>query len=82
MVFLSKFLKTFGAHEFLLLSIGVFKIEIIDAKLVRHDDVLIIFDSSSHPVMTTDGLKPPDFIFIAEGNAVWFVGSIFFKKLT
>ena len=82
MVFLSKFLKTFGAHEFLLLSIGVFEIEIIDAKLVRHDDVLIVFDSSGHPIMATDGLKPPDLVFVAEGNAVRLIGSVFLKELS
>ena len=65
-----------GAHELLLCTEGVLEIEVIDAELVRHDDILVIRYATCHPVVAADGLEPPDLVYILEADAVHLIGAV------
>ena len=35
---------------------------------------------AGHPVVAADGLQPPDFVFVVEGNAVGLIGAVLREK--
>ena len=82
MVGLDKFLQVSRTHVFLLSAKSIVQIKPVKTELIRHDDIFFIFDFACHPVMTTDGFKPPDFIFIIKSDAIWLISSILFDQLT
>ena len=59
---------------------GITEIEGIDSLLVRHDHVLVIRHPLRNPVMTADGLQPPDFIHILEPHRIHLVGSVLLQQ--
>ena len=68
--------KVGGAQVVFLLAQGVLKVKVIHAELVGHDDIAVIGNPAGDPVVAADGLHPPDFLRIGEGNAVGFVGAV------
>ena len=79
-IFLNKILQICRAHIFFLLGKGIFQVELVDTKLIRHDHIDIIRYFAGYPVMTADGFKPPDFIGILKSNAVHFISAVLFKQ--
>ena len=65
-----------------LLSQCIGEIEGINAQLIRNYYIAVIRYLFGHPVMSSNGLKPPDFIFILESDAVHFIGAELFMQLT
>ena len=64
----------------LLLSKRIFKVKIVQAKLIRGDHTCVIRHLACDPVMSPDRLQPPYFILIIKRDSVGFIGSILFKK--
>ena len=65
----------------LLLAEGVLQIKGIHAKLVGVYNDHFVRNSPRHPVMTSDGLQPPDFLLVIEGDAVGFIGTVALQQL-
>ena len=59
---------------------GILQIEGINAKLVRHHHIRIIRHSPGDPVMTADGLQPPDLVFVRKGNSIHLISAVFFQQ--
>ena len=76
MILLNERTEIRGAHELLLRTEGILEIEVIDAELVRHDDILVVRYATCHPVVSADGLEPPDLIHILEADAVHLIGAV------
>ena len=54
----------------------ILQIKFIHAKLVRHYHVPVIRNLLRDPVMTANGLQPPDLILILERDAILLIGSV------
>ena len=52
----------------------------VDAKLVRHDHIMVIRHFHCHPVMAADRLQPPDLIVVLKCNAVHLVCTILLQQ--
>ena len=65
---------------FLLLRKSVIQIKIVDPKLVRHHHIPVIRDTFRDPVMSADGLKPPDLVDILKGDPVHLISSVFLQE--
>ena len=76
MVLLDEFPKICRTHMVFLLTERIFQIKIIDAKLIRHHDILVIRNALRHPMMSADALKPPDLIAVLKGDTIHLVGAI------
>ncbi len=59
---------------------GVFQVEGVNAELVGHGDIGVIRHPPSDPMMPSHGLKPPDLVFVGEGDPVHFVGAEALKQ--
>ena len=70
------------AHVILLVTQGVVQIELIDTELVGHGHVGVVGNPLGNPVVAADGFQPPDFVQIAEGDAVHLIGAELFQKGT
>ena len=68
------------AHMGLLFRKGVLQIETVDTKLIGHHYVNIIRHPLCYPVMSSDGLQPPDFLMILKGDAVHFIGTVLLQQ--
>ena len=68
------------AEVFLLLPIGVREVEMVQAKLVGHDDHPVIRYPPGDPVVPADGFQPPDFPGVREGHAVGFIGAVLLQQ--
>ena len=72
--------QVFGAEVFFSCAKSVFKVKPVHPELIRHQHAPIIRYASGYPVMASDGLHPPDFMFIIESNSVGFVGSVLLEQ--
>ena len=59
---------------------GVVKVKVIKAEAVRHEHHRIIRNAFCDPVVAANGLEPPDFVGVVEGDAVHLVGAVLFQK--
>lgn len=82
MVFLNEGLQVGGAQVFLPRTESILKIEPVQAKLVGHNDAFLVRYPPGNPVVAADGLHPPDFVLIVEGNAVGFVSTVLLQQLS
>ena len=80
MILFYKCWKICRAHELALRSHCVCHIKFVHTKLVWHDNIHIIRNFSRDPMMSSDGLKPPDLVYILKCNSVHLIGSISFKQ--
>ena len=80
MILLYKCWKICRAHELALRSHCVCNIKFVHTKLVWHDNIHIIRNFSRDPMMSSDGLKPPDLVYILKCNSVHLIGSISLKQ--
>ena len=60
---------------------GILQVEAVHPELVRVDHHAVVRDPPGHPVMAADGLQPPDFVFVVEGNPVGFIGAVPLQQL-
>ena len=58
----------------------IFQVEAVDAGLVGIDYVAVVGHSFGDPVVSAEGLHPPDLIYIRKGYAVHFIGAVLFKE--
>ena len=58
----------------------ILQIKFIHAKLVRHHYIPVVRNLLRDPVMTANGLQPPDLILILERNTVLLIGSVGLQK--
>ena len=91
-IFADKFLQICRAHIFqisIFLACALiswlilqrfFQVKLVDSELIWHYYIHIIRNPSCHPVMSADGLQPPDLVLILECNSVHLVGSVFFQN--
>ena len=80
MVLIYKFPHIRRTHIFLLSGKSVLKIKLIQAQLIRHNYIHIIRHTARDPVMTTNGLQPPDLVLILECDSVHLIGAILLQK--
>ena len=80
MVFPDKFSHVSGTQMLLLRTEGILQIESINTQLVRHHHIHLIRHFSRNPVMSSNGLQPPDFVLILERNAVHFISSVLLQQ--
>ena len=60
----------------------IIQIKCINSKLIWHNHIRIIRHTACNPVMSTNGLHPPDFILIGKGNSIHFISAICFQKFS
>ena len=65
---------------FLLRAESVVQVKAVHAELVGIDNDDFVRHAASHPVVAANGLHPPDFVFVAESDAVGFIGAVLLKK--
>ena len=82
MVLFHKFLQIGSTQVLFLLAVGILKIKMVKAELVRHDDHPVIRHSFCNPMMAANGLQPPDFIGICKGHSIGFIGSVLLQQGT
>ena len=80
MVYCNKFLQICRTHMLLLFAKGILQVKIVNPKLIRHNNISIIRNPPCNPVMTANGLQPPDLILILKGNSIHLIGSIAFQQ--
>ena len=68
------------AHMRFLRRKGVLQIEAVDAELIGHHHIGFIRHPLCHPVMSADGLQPPDFLMILKSNTVHFIGTVLLQQ--
>ena len=61
---------------------GVVQVKAVHTKLVGHHHHHVVRHPLCHPMVAADGLHPPDFLFVVEGDAVGLVGAVLLQKLT
>ena len=69
------------AHVLDLGTLGVVQIKAVDAQLVGHRNIGVIGHALGDPVVTADGLEPPDLIHVAKGDAVVLVGAVALEQV-
>ena len=80
-VFRDELPQILRAQVGLLLTEGVLQVEAVHGKLVRRDGDHVVGDLAGHPVVAADGLKPPDLVFVIDGDAVGLIGAVLLQKL-
>ena len=80
MVLRDELLQVSRAKVRLLGAEGVLQIERIHAELVRVDDDAVLGDLLRDPVVSADGLQPPDLVLVVEGDAVGLIGAVLLQK--
>ena len=75
-VFRDELLQIRRAHVLFLFTVSILEVKLVDAQLVRHDDIDIVRHTARHPMMSADGLEPPDLVYILKRNAVHLVGAV------
>ena len=71
-----------GAHVIGLGALGVIQVKAVDTQLVGHGHIGVIGHALGDPVVTADGLEPPDLVHVAKGDAVVLVGAIALEQVT
>ncbi len=56
------------------------QIEPVKPQLIRHHGIDIVRHLPGNPVVTADGLQPPDFIDVLKSDAVALVGAVLFQQ--
>ena len=59
---------------------GIFQIKGIDAQLVGHDHIHIVRHAAGDPVVTADGLQPPDLVYVLKSDAVHLVSTVLLQQ--
>ena len=59
---------------------GIFQIKGVDAQLVGHDHIHIVRHAAGDPVVTADGLQPPDLVYILKSDAVHLVSTVLLQQ--
>ena len=59
---------------------GIFQIKGVDAQLVGHDHIHIVRHAAGDPVVTADGLQPPDLVYVLKSDAVHLVSTVLFQQ--
>ena len=70
-----------GAHVVGLVALGVVQVKAVDAQLVGHGHIGVVRHAPGDPVVTADGLEPPDLVHVAKGDAVVLVGAVALEQL-
>ena len=81
MVIPDKLLQVRGTQVCFLFSEGIFQVKAVHPELVWIDHHRVLRDLPGHPVMSADGLQPPDLMIIIEGNPVRLIGTVFLQQL-
>lgn len=68
------------AHVVDLLADAVFDVELVNAELIRHRHVAVIWHAACDPVVAAYCLEPPDLVRIAECDAVHLVRAILLEQ--
>lgn len=71
-----------GTQVFPALAKGIRKIKPIQSELVGHNDTFIVRHPAGNPVVTADGLHPPDLFVIVEGNAIGLISTVLLQELS
>ena len=71
-----------GAQVFPALAKGIRKIKPIQSELVGHNDAFVVRHPAGNPVVTADGLHPPDLFVIVEGNAIGLISTVLLQELS
>ena len=81
MVVRNEFLKVRATEVINAFSQCIFQVEAVDAGLVEIDVyVAVVRHSFGDPVVSAEGLHPPDLIYIRKGYAVHFIGAVLLKE--
>ena len=80
MIGLNKFFHIRRTHIFFLFRECIRQIKLIQSQLIGHHHIDIIRHPSCHPVMSTDGLQPPDFFRILKCNSIHLIGAILLQQ--
>ena len=70
-----------GAHMVGLGALGVIQVKAVDAQLVGHGHIGVVRHALGDPVVTADGLEPPDLVHVAKGDAVVLVGAVALEQV-
>ena len=77
---LHELLEIRAAHVIHTFSKRICQIEIVDPRLIGHDDIPVVRNTLRDPVVAAQRFHPPDLIHIGKSHAVHFVCSVFFQK--
>ena len=58
----------------------IFQVETVDAGLIGIDYVAVIRHFFGDPVVSAEGLHPPDLIDVGKGNAVHLIGAVLLEE--
>ena len=70
-----------GAHVVGLGALGVIQVKAVDTQLVGHGHIGVVRHALGDPVVTADGLEPPDLVHITKGDAVVLVGAVALEQV-
>ena len=73
--------QVIGAHVVGLVALSVVQVKAVDTQLVGHGHIGVVRHALGDPVVTADGLKPPDFVHVAKGDAVVLVGAVALEQV-
>ena len=79
-VLCNKFTQIGRAEVVFLCAEGIFQIKSIDAQLVGHDHIHIVRHAAGDPVVTADGLQPPDLVHVLKSDAVHLVSTVLLQQ--
>ena len=80
MVVRDEFLQIRAAEVVNAFSQCILQVETVDAGLIGIYDVAVIRHSFGDPVVSAQGLHPPDLIDIGKGHAVHLIGAVFLDE--
>ena len=69
------------AHVVGLVALGVVQVKAVDAQLVGHGHIGVVRHALGDPVVTADGLEPPDLVHVAKGDAVVLVSAVALEQV-
>ena len=81
-VFCNKLADVRAGHVLLLFSEGIVQVEFVQVEVVGCYRIAVVGHPAGDPVMAADGLQPPDFIDVGEGDAVHLVGAVGLQQHT
>ena len=70
-----------GAHMVGLGALGVIQVKAVDAQLVGHGHIGVVRHALGDPVVTADGLEPPDLVNVTKGDAIVLVGTVALEQV-
>ena len=70
-----------GAHVVGLGALGVIQVKAVDTQLVGHGHIGVVRHALCDPMVTADGLEPPDLVHITKGDAVVLVGAVALEQV-